>query len=139
MSVVHVMHRAQVSHFIPLAISGQRNRALISPSICSLPKARNHQAWTSVPQGSLSERYQLLPQPIYEVHRVQRDGQKSGRSGHRRTFVSFLPKGPTSSPTLNNGSLPSKALCSFPTSTCSWEVDLGHVIQGCKYSFRGLP
>lgn len=56
-NVVHVMHWAQVSHFIWMssAILGRRNHALISPSICSLPQARNHHAWTSVPQGSLLE------------------------------------------------------------------------------------
>lgn len=56
-SVVHVMHWAQVSHFIWMssAVMGQRSHALISPSICSLPKAQSHHAWTSVLQGCLFE------------------------------------------------------------------------------------
>lgn len=41
--------------------------------------------------------------------------------------------------TGNNCSLPGKAPCLLRTSSWGWEVDLGHIIQGCKYSFRGLP
>lgn len=56
-SAVHITHGAQVSHFIWMssAVVGQRSHALINPSICSLPKAQSHHAWTSVLQGSLFE------------------------------------------------------------------------------------
>ena len=56
-SAVHITHGAQVSHFIWMSSAGvgHRSHALISPSICSLPKAQSHHAWTSVLQGSLFE------------------------------------------------------------------------------------
>lgn len=71
-SVVPLMLWTQVSHFIwtSSAILGQRNRVLISPRICSLPKARNHHAWTSVLRGTLFEPVPTASKLIYEARRI---------------------------------------------------------------------
>lgn len=145
------MHWAQVSHFIWMSfvILGKRNHALISPSICSLPKAQNHHMWTSVLWDSLFETVPIASMvhlwstqnPVqYPIVRAISVIPREGHSGHMRSSVA-LPAKRTHffSFTINHCSLPSKALCWFCTSIWGREVDLGYVIQGCKYSFWGLP